>query len=324
MKPITLYFAGSESGMEGGLRNSKTIGFGVQNRLTSYMYSKEFFQWLEYSEGEPGSMILDSGAFSAWNNNKTIDIEQYIIYCKKAIKAGKQSGKTIHVVNLDVIPGKVGQSLQLSNLDNDGENEKIINLAAQEGFRNLMRMKNEGITPIHVFHQGESWEWLHAMVEQTDYIGISPANDLSVRSRVFWMLSVFEYMYEQKIEVKTHGFAVWMLPVLKHLPFTSCDAATCILLAAHGGFYYPVGGFQKPRYNLSPFTFHPGSRKATEGFGDFTPKVLEMFKKDGYSFEDLQDWRTRTEINIRYVRGLEDWVNTYRPTFTFRPRIKLF
>lgn len=323
MKPITLYYAGSESGIEGGLRNSKTLGFGVQNRLTSYLYPREFFQWLKYSEGEPGSIILDSGAFSAWNNNQVIDIDKYIIYSKKAIIAGAEAGKTVHVVNLDVIPGKVGESASLSKLDN-GENEIIINKAAEEGFANLMRMKAEGITPIHVFHQGEHWEWLHRIAEETDYVGISPANDLSVRSRVLWMLSVFEYMYEKKIKVRTHGFAVWMLPVLKHLPFTSCDAATCILLAAHGGFYYPVGGFKRPCYQVSPYTFHPGSRKATEGIGDFTPRVIQMFNEDGYTFEMLQDWKIRTEINIRYVNGLEKWVNEYRPTFTFRPRIKLF
>ncbi|MDD4804100.1 MAG: hypothetical protein PHN69_02915 [Candidatus Pacebacteria bacterium] len=323
MKPITLYFAGSESGIEGGLQNSKELGFGIQHRLTSYLYPKEFYQWLRYSEGEPGSVILDSGAFSAWNNNQSINIDEYIAYCKKAIKVGSESGKEIHVVNLDVIPGKVGESAKLSKLDN-GENEIIINKAAEEGFANLIRMKEEGITPIHVFHQGENWEYLHRMVEQTDYIGISPANDLSVRSRVFWMLSVFEYMYEKKIEVKTHGFAVWMLPVLKHLPFTSCDAATCVLLAAHGGFYYPIGGFKNPRYAEAPFTYHPGSRKSTEGIGNFTPEIVKMFNADGYSFDSLQDWKTRTEINIRYVKGLETWVNQYRPTFEFRPRIKLF
>lgn len=324
MEPVTLYFAGSESGIEGGLNSAKDKGFTIHNRLVSYMYPKDFWEWLKYTGDEPGQVILDSGAFSAWNRGKIIDVGEYIAFCKQAQRAAKIHNKKLKIVNLDVIPGRKGMTAQLNKIDNTGNNRRIINDAASRGYQNLVRMKDEGITPIHVFHQGEDWEWLHKMVELTDYIGVSPANDISIISRLLWMRRVFEYMYEHNIKVKTHGFAVWMVPVLKHLPFTSCDAATAVLLAAWGGVYYPIGGFSNPDYSRTPHMWSPSERKSYKGVGAFSPVKMEFIEKDGYTFDDLQKWWVRTEINIRYMLGFEKWLATYRATEEFKPRPKFF
>lgn len=324
MKPIRLYFAGSESCMEGGIRRVQRHGVDVENRLVSFFYPREFRQWCEFTGDKPGHVILDSGAFSAWNNGHYIDFRHYIHFCQECIKMGADYNKEVRVVNLDVIPGTAGQTQALLRFDSADENRNIINIAASQGYENLLRMRDAGITPIHVFHQGEDWQWLHKMACVTDYIGISPANDMPLFSRLQWMASVFEYMQRNYIDVKTHGFAVWMLPVLKNLPFTSCDAATAVLLAAFGGCYYPEGGFAHPDYSQPPHAWHPSDRKAIEGFGIYTPLKTAVLREDGYSFEDLKTWQTRTEINIRYMLGLQEWIDRYRAEHDFEvPRTLL-
>ena len=272
MNPVRLYFAGP-------VFNPKTergivLNRQITNRLVSYLYPKQLNDWCKQVARLHGNIIMDSGAFSAWSKGQTIPLDAYIIYAQNAIMVAADDNKQLRVVNLDVIPGSPGTSTHLNTVKTK-ENRKIINDAAAKGYENLLRMKNVGITPIHVFHQGEEWEWLHKMVELTDYIGISPANDMSIKSRISWMKSVFSYIHQNKIKVKTHGFAVWMLPVLKTLPFTSADAATWRIVAAWGSVMYPIGGFKNPDYSKRPMTFCVSAQRSVKGLGVLSPRKNE-------------------------------------------------
>jgi len=319
MKPVKLYFAGAWAGK----CNEEESRLGIKNKLVSYLYPDQLESWYAVSKGKEGNIIIDSGAFSAWTRGLEIDLGKYAEYCHEMIYKGEQDGKAVKVVNIDVIPGRKGNSSSLNKVRSEA-NQNLIEDAAKEGYKNLKRLIGKGLTPIHVFHQGERWEWLHKMVELTDYIGISPANDLSVTSRKAWMASVFEYMEKHNIKVDTHGFAVWMPSILKSLPFTSCDAVTWRVLAAWGGIYYPVGGFTNPDYSKGPHILHVSARKSAKGLTILTEKKLEMIEQDGYTYEELQKWETRAKINIRYFLEFEQWLNTYRASKTFTIRDSLF
>ena len=231
MKPVCLYFAGpvfrprTEFGME--------LNRQITNRLVSYLYPEQLREWCSQVPDVPGNIILDSGAFSAWVKGHTIPLDEYITYAKEAEIIAADHNKKLRIVNVDVIPGEPGKSHHLNSI-NTRENRAEINKAAKQGYENLLRMKDAGITPIHVFHQGEDWEWLNKMVEHTDYIGISPANDMSMDARIEWMWSAFTYMHNHDIEVDTHGFAVWMIHILKNLPFTSTDLTALPLILPAG------------------------------------------------------------------------------------------
>ncbi len=319
MKPIKLYFAGAWCGKA----KEEEVELGIRNKLVSYLYPEQLESWFEVSKGAEGNIIIDSGAFSAWTKGLEIDVGEYIEYCQEMIHRGKQEGKEVRVVNVDVIPGKKGDSSALNRI-RSSTNLSLIEEAAERGYINLRKMTKAGLKPIHVFHQGEDWKWLHKMVELTDYIGISPANDLGVTTRKRWMISVFEYMYKHNIDVDTHGFAVWMPPILKSLPFTSCDAATWRLLAAWGKIYFPVGGFSNPDYGQNPLILSVSKRLNAKGLELLTDKKLKMIEEEGYSYEDLQSWEVRCRINIRYFLGLEKWVNEYRAKRSFHTRTGLF
>lgn len=310
MKPIKLYFAGGFYPMP------------LENRLVSYAYPEQLKAWFKMTGDMKGNIILDSGAFSAWKSGKVINLQDFVTFSLKAIEDGKKLNKVVHVVNLDVIPGKVGETAQLNKLlsGNRAQNLELIEEAARRGYKNMLRMIEGGVTPIHVFHQGERWKWLDRMVEQVPYIGISPANDMPVKSKKQWMYSVFSYLYTHGIDVDTHGFAVFDQDVIEEFPWTSCDATTPLLLAGYGKILCPNGGFPNPDYSCRPTHLIVSDRKAINGSGDVTDEKLKQLLGGEYTFEDLQDRVKRVQLNVRYVLELQDYVNEKKRMMEFIPK----
>lgn len=320
MRAIKLYFAGAWPNI------NVSDSIMPKNRLVSFAYPRDFFQWLEVTGEKKGSMIIDSGAFSAWNKNDSIDIDEYIKFAHEAIEKGEASNKIVHVVNLDEIPGKVGQTASLNNKLGNSEQLKkrkeMINKAAAAGLQNMLTMKENGITPIHVFHQGEDWEWLDKMLAELSYIGISPANDMSRRSKKEWIESVFEYMHKNGAShVDTHGFAVTAISMIRDFPWTSCDSASWKLQAGFGSILYPAGGFSNDNLVLSNSDF--ASIKISEKIGGGRLKngrLTQMIKQDGYTWEALQKDVTRYEVNLRFFHKMEKDLNKFKKHKNFKPK----
>jgi hypothetical protein len=319
MKPVKLYFAGDQSLHQ---QDMEMVNLGIKNRLTSFVYPNQFYKWIELTGKAKGNMIIDSGAFSAWNKNSVIDVKDYLTYARNAVEYGKDYNKTIRVVNLDVIPGKKGQTYSLNKIHKT-ENKDIINKAAADGFKNMKILLNNGIIPIHVYHQGEDWKWLDRMLDYTDYIGISPANDVSTNSKKEWISSVFEYLYKKNSKVKTHGFAVTVISILRDLPWYSADSASWRLSAAMGSIMYPVNGFKNPDYSQRPLKLDLSSRINAKGSGDTSVGIIKLLEKDGYSFELLQTFEERAKVNIKYYIGLEQWLNEYKNKHDYKPHLKM-
>jgi hypothetical protein len=320
MKPIKLYFAG-----EWGPRKEQG-DLDIVNRLVSYLYPKQLDKWLELTGNKPGNIILDSGAFSAWNKGTSVNIYEYIDFVHKAQEKCTAHNKRLFVVNLDVIPGNVGETKGLNRIIGDRtllkQNKEIIDLAAKNGFMNLKLMKQEGITPIHVFHQGEDIKWLNRMLKYTDYIGISPANDMPNDSKKKWMYQTFDYLYKNNIEVDTHGFAVMIPDILRELPWTSCDAISWLMIAATGCIIYPIGGFKNQVSIKVPKPYNQilvSSKKVGKGMQAMSEQVLKLLERDGYTYEQIQDYKIREEINVRTFHYFEQWINQYKAGTEFIP-----
>ena len=319
MRPIKLYFAGAWS----GVCNEEEVNLGIKNKLVSYMYPQQLESWLKVAKNQKGNIIVDSGAFSAWSKGDKIDLGKYIEYAHKAIQDGKAQGKEVRIVNLDVIPGKKGETKTLQNFTNT-KNTDLVEQAAMRGYENLETMLANGITPIHVFHQGERLYWLDKMIEKTDYIGISPANDLGVPSRRKWIESVYNHLQKKNCQVKTHGFAVWMPRILKDFPWTSCDAATWRLVAAWGKIYYPARGLSNPDYSQLPSTITVSNRRNAKGVGELTDEITQDLENNGYPLEKLQDWAERAKVNVQYFLALEKWLNEQKKNIEYKPALKGF
>lgn len=337
MRKIKLYLAGSLGLTKNTDYSEKLLKEAPPNRLVSFAYPTHLNEWLELTGDMKGNVIIDSGAFSAWNRGQNIDLDEYIAYCHEGISACEKANKKVRVVCLDVIPGKKGESANLGKKIGSERvlkrNKDLIDKAAQQGFNNMMRMKESGITPIHVFHQGEDWKWLDKMLEETDYIGISPANDLSSNARNNWMRTVFNYLYKEGADVKTHGFAVNSYSILKDLPWESCDAASWVLVAAYGRVFMPAHGYNNPDFSRKGHIIEISSmmKKQAEGsmvevppakngpiIGDDT---IELLESTGYSLQEiLNDHNIRKLLNARYLKLLQQWLNEYKKTHNFKPQ----
>jgi hypothetical protein len=169
---------------------------------------------------------LDSGAFSAWNVGREIDLDHYIAYIKANIE------HIDYYVNLDVIPGAFGVVPSPAEVE----------ASAEAGWANMLKMEAEGLKPIPVFHMGEQFKWLRRMIDHgCEYIGISPANDRTTDKKRVWLDRVFSEITDAKgmPVVKTHAFGVTAIDLLIRYPWYSADSTTWIMIAARGKILVP-------------------------------------------------------------------------------------
>ncbi len=170
-------------------------------------------------------MMLDSGAFGAWTRGESIDVEDYIAFVR-------EYGDLFHsVVNLDVIPGDFGRK----------KTPRDVDFAAEASYENLQAMKEAGIPAVPVFHQGEEWRHLFRLLDDGEpYIGISPSGD-SISMSHGWFDDVFDRITDSSgmPYVKTHGFGVTAVPVLRKYPWYSFDSVTWVIKSGYGCIFVP-------------------------------------------------------------------------------------
>ncbi len=142
----------------------------------------------------PKRIILDSGAFSVWSKGDVLSLEDYANFCV-GFKSLLPKEIELNVVNLDVLPGTWGHV----------PSKEQIAESAEKGWQNMLYLESLGLKVIHVFHQHEDFAILDKLKAHSDYIGISPANDVSMKQKLDWLNKVFLNI---KDTTKTHGFAV--------------------------------------------------------------------------------------------------------------------
>jgi hypothetical protein len=186
------YFFSAPSGLRDTLSECE-----AQNYLLSYAVdAKDIDHFAEHN------LIVDSGAFSAWNSGKEIDIEKYAEFC-----LSKNPDWTF--ISLDVIP-------------ETGSGPAAIEKCCEQGYENYLWLKDKGIKNLMpVFHYGDNFKWLKKFMDVADYIGISPANDTHENVKVGWCREVFKVL---KADYKTHALGYTTLRGVTQFPFYSIDS----------------------------------------------------------------------------------------------------
>lgn len=250
----------------------------VKHILLSYAFIKSVDQFMNIlGDYRPRSITLDSGAFSVWAAGKTIDIRAYMLFARQ-IRERLPAEIELNVVNLDVLPGKFGQT------PTDIQREK----SAQQGWNNMLTLEAEELKVIHVYHQHENIKWLEQMRQHSDYIGISPANDVSMKQKLGFMDRTYAHI---KDTIKTHGFAVTSTDQLYRYPLFSADSSSWSSPA---------------RFGRIPLFYDDLSVKSCE-YKD-KKQVLQHWdylKHIGMDKLSSDDWRDRTELSIRTYQELE-------------------
>jgi hypothetical protein len=187
-------------------------------------------------------LMLDSGIFSAWNRKEEISINDYMAYVK-------DYKHLLHsYISMDKIPGEIGRKNTRAEVE---ESSKI-------SYQNLQIMKENGLSPIPVFHQGEPIIWLERMLQDGEkYIAVSAGKDLAGADgeRLKWLDTVFSVITDAKGRplIKTHGMGITRTAYLTRYPFTTVDSTTWLLTPGFGIIIVPsYGANGKPDYMRPP------------------------------------------------------------------------
>lgn len=144
----------------------------------------------------PSSFMLDSGAYSAFNSGKTIDIDELIKETKNPMWD--------EAVGLDVIGSALGSR------------------------KNADYMLAHGSTAMPVFHIGDDWALLEYYCERWEKVGLSCRFGESQATSIEWYGQCFARAWPHKF----HSFGYISDRALLQFPFHSADAATWVLAVA--------------------------------------------------------------------------------------------
>lgn len=251
----------------------------------------------DYSERKIGSLLVDSGAYSAYTKGVNIDIDDYIKFINNNYK------NIDYFVSLDCIPGRYGEiktSQQLKDAPIISWNNYIYILD---------RIKcPEKLIP--VYHQGEDIKYLKYMLDfkydghYIDYIGISPALDESQTIIPFLDISFKTILSSSNYNVKTHAFGLTMLELLEKYPYYSADSTTFVRAAGFGEICTPYG-----RIIISERKRH-SSKHLNNYSRDVTDKLSKYVSERGYSLDELSKNQVlRAKFNIDYFYK---WSQNYK------------
>lgn len=176
----------------------------------------------------PRAILLDSGAFTAWNKGEKTTVEDVKRKYSRFIELADGLFDEIWGINLDVIPGERGRDPTPQELDEAVRVSDINYEILTKTFGNII---------LPVFHQGESPERLAECVAQVDgkhdYICVSPRNDLAEGLRVNWSRDAHGMLTANWPHIKTHGLATTGNRMVRNVPWYSGDSAAWV---QHGGY----------------------------------------------------------------------------------------
>jgi hypothetical protein len=180
--------------------------------------------------------MIDSGAYSAWSRGDTIAVKDYVGFLKR------NASVISRYVNLDVIPGTLGRI--------DWSTEAFEQSATQS-YRHQQIIKDAGLSPIPVFHQGERFEWLERMLDDGEAaIGLSPYAKSSTRDTITWLDQCFTTFNGH--DVKPHGFGIMQHLIVKRYPWHSIDSSTWWQQPAFGKIVAPIKVGEDYDYAVKP------------------------------------------------------------------------
>lgn len=240
-------------------------------------------------------VLLDSGAFSSWKKGEPIELDKYIEFIKE------YQDLIANYVCLDTIPGKLGRM---------DRSQDAIEESAEASYRNQQKMRDAGLAPIPVFHQGERWHWLERYVADGEpYVGISPYLRSTQANLMAWLDECFTRVTDSagRAIVKTHGFGVTAHEAVWRYPWQSVDSTTWAIAPCYGMLVMPccdlAGNFDLRR-PARQFYVGGGIKLGTEKAPTFVSGSGGMFDwAAGRNLDALDDVLSGGETL--------DWVHKY-------------
>lgn len=267
------------------VKKNELLDWLVANGATSFLFSyedKKVYQQVEHLSkyrDEKFLILIDSGAFSAWNRGLKIDINHYVEFIEKIKKIA--TIHDIYFINLDVIPHVKGTK---------PTKEQIV-AACEKGIENYHYIKSKGHSTIHTFHQFEDLKYLDLIATECNdfnYIGISPANDQSIESRNQWLSSVYNKI---KNSTRTHVLGLTAKDSLEKFPCYSADSSSWINVGRFGELFDYHELEKMPKKNLSRnncLYYDPKTdyHEALKYYINLEKHVTRIWKSKGITWKD--------------------------------------
>lgn len=187
---------------------------------------RQMIKWKH--EGFCRTLFIDSGAFSIHTGKAHVTVDEYIDYINSI-------DDDIDVfAQLDTIPGKLGQPKSPQDYAE----------SAKKSWENYLYMRSRVKSPnklMPVYHQGEDVSALKNMLEWTDesgkhleYVGLSPANDITVNVRNIYLNNMNDVIKaSSNPNVKTHLYGYTSLEGLSKIACYSADSISHRHIAAY-------------------------------------------------------------------------------------------
>ena len=288
-----LYFAGSRI-----LMCDQELQRLQCNRLLSNMNDRSaIMKWVEFLQQNPdytGSFFIDSGAYSAFSQNKKVDVDDYINF-------------------INTIGDYVTVFAQVDTIQHPNASDKEKEACQEATWQNYLymidRLKPEYVDKlIPLYHAGENierfynlLEWKHKDGHHIKYIGLGAPQNVYRSNRSMYYDEWFKIIKKSSNpDVCTHAFGCTDLEILKLYPFTSADSASWIRSAATANIL-----IDDKWVNLSSKSsdFSKRFESKSQSFKDY---VNDYVQARGFTVEELQtDPHAAYIYNIRYLREWE-------------------
>jgi hypothetical protein len=181
--------------------------------LTSYIFLGLFDRLRP--EIEFRDWAMDSGAFSAKNSGKEIELQAFIDECAKRLEEDEQ---LTEVFALDVI----------------GD--------ADASMRNTEEMWRQGVPAVPAFHMGSPWSYLEELVKTYPKIGLGGMVGRHTGHKTKWVRECFARAWPYRF----HGFGIGTKPLVMKYPWDSIDATNWSVRPSRYGLWDSLG-VQLPR-----------------------------------------------------------------------------
>ncbi len=161
-------------------------------------------------------VMIDSGAFSAYNLGKSIDLDAYCTWLHENM------GWIDSYINLD--------KLDPHNLE-DG---------ARQGWENYRHMRRRGLRPIPVLHAGENVDWLHRYLDDgADYVALAAVAFIPKKHTDAWYAAVWDHLVtaDGSPAVKVHALGEGRVESMIAFPWKSVDTASWFFASMVSGTF---------------------------------------------------------------------------------------
>lgn len=189
-------------------------------RLFTYAYPKEAYMYLNIAtaQGIRCDIMIDSGAFTAWNKGKPVELPELLQYHDRLLDTYGHAHDFVFIA-LDIISGERGRMATPEEIE-DG---------MQRSMDNFIAMQEHHQHPVlPVYHTGEPVSFRDAFLERCDYICLSMNQNLTEKERVAWAMEA------QVSGTRMHGLAATGSRIMEYVDWFSVDSAGWLMTAAMG------------------------------------------------------------------------------------------